>query len=566
MRKWNRIAALVLSGVLTVTGLSACGKAPAGGGTETSAAGTAGTAGTVQGSTENGGGAEKEKITIGIQQSLNVENYDTNYLTTYLEEEFNVDIEFMILPADGNDAKSKLSMMVSSGSELPDILAMELPSTTAYEYASKGVFVKLTDYFNDKEKSPNYWAIPDEDREIMTATAKLADGELYCVPGYGPFKWNLGPYRMWLNTEWMDKLGLEAPTNTEEFYQVCKAFAEQDPNGNGKKDEIAIAGSKDGWAQKPFVYIMNAFVYANPDKQYFNIEDGKVVPAFTKDEWKAGLEYMKKLVDEGLFSPLSFTQDQAQLKALIGVDDGMAGFVASGSGSTFNTNPNIENAMMLVGPMTGPEGHVSTPYNPAVARLQWWITKDCENVDLAYRMGEMMYRHDLARITRYGEEGVDWTEDPEICSKWMGEHERLMGLPTTLVMLNNVWNVPQNKMWGFDFLGYRSNESSMGIGAYEKEKPDEKALHGEEIRQVFAEKYVPAYQEDVILNISFTAEETQAISNAKTAIDTYVYDTAIAFITNNRPLSDWDKYLSELDAMGLKEYTAAMQTAYDRTK
>ena len=56
------------------------------------------------------------------------------------------------------------------------------------------------------------------------------------------------------------------PTTTEEFYEVLKAFKTQDPNGNGKADEIPLIGSKDGWNQRPQDFLMNAFVYANNDR------------------------------------------------------------------------------------------------------------------------------------------------------------------------------------------------------------------------------------------------------------------------------------------------------------
>lgn len=515
--------------------------------------------------TASAGEPQRPTITIGLQQSINVEDYETNSFTLLLEKEMDMNLEFVILPADGNDARSKLSMMVSSNSKLPDVLAMELSSTLAYDYAQKGVFVKLTDYFDDTEMSANFWAIPDEDREIMIATARLADGELYCVPGYNPFTWNMGPYRMWVNNDWLQKLGLEMPHTLDAFTEVARAFATQDPNGNGKADEIAIVGSKDGWAQKPFAYIMNAFTYANPDKQYFAVEDGKIVPAFTKEEWLQGLEYMKALVDEGLFSPLSFTQDGAQLKALIGVENGMAGFVASGSGSTFTALPETQAAFVLAPPLEGPAGNVSTPCNPSTARLQWWITKDASDVELAYRLGELMYRIDIANAARYGEEGVDWSTDPEVTINWMGENEQAMGLTTRLAMVNNIWNTPQNKMWGVDFIGYRSNLDSMSVGAYEKSNPPAD-LSGNKIRSDYHAYYVPAFPKELILSINYTTDEIEAVANAKTAIDAYVYDTAVAFITGNRPLSSWNEYLAELDNMGLAEYVAVTQAAYDRAQ
>ena len=36
------------------------------------------------------------------------------------------------------------------------------------------------------------------------------------------------------------------------------------------------------------------------------------------------------------------------------------------------------------------------------------------------------------------------------------------------------------------------------------------------------------------------------------------------FVTGNRPLSDWDNYLSDLENMGLQEWLDVAQTAYDR--
>ena len=41
--------------------------------------------------------------------------------------------------------------------------------------------------------------------------------------------------------EWLDELGLEIPTTTEELKEVLIAFKTQDPNGNGEADEIPMS-------------------------------------------------------------------------------------------------------------------------------------------------------------------------------------------------------------------------------------------------------------------------------------------------------------------------------------
>jgi len=67
--------------------------------------------------------------------------------------------------------------------------------------------------------------------------------------------------KMWLYKPWVDKLGLEWPETTEDFYNVLKAFKEQDPNGNGKADEVPLLGATTSWRTDPFGFLMNSFVY-----------------------------------------------------------------------------------------------------------------------------------------------------------------------------------------------------------------------------------------------------------------------------------------------------------------
>ena len=43
-----------------------------------------------------------------------------------------------------------------------------------------------------------------------------------------------------IRTDWLKKLNLSMPTTTEELMAVAKAFAEQDPDGNGKKDTYGM--------------------------------------------------------------------------------------------------------------------------------------------------------------------------------------------------------------------------------------------------------------------------------------------------------------------------------------
>lgn len=496
-------------------------------------------------------------ITVAVQANPNVEDYETNHLTKLLEDKMNVDLQFLELPSQPEEAITKLSLMVSSGSKLPDVINVYLGESTIYDYAAKGVFVKQDEYLNDPSVAVNFNAIPD--KEFVYNAMKLADGSVYSLPRHNVYKWNEGSNRAWINSEWLDKLNLQTPTTTDELYDVLSAFAAQDPNGNGKKDEIGMVGSTNGWSQNVRVFLMNAFLYADPSKGYLDVEDGRIFPSFTKPEWKEGLAYMNKLVAYGLLSPLSFTQDETQMKALINVKGGMAGVVPAGSYSAFG--PELSNTMTLLAPIKGPAGFSATPYNPSMPTPLWFITKDAKDPELAFKVGDALLDPELSLSSRYGEKGVDWSDDPSITSQYLGPFEETEGIKTKLADLNpSIWNNPQNKHWNDANPAYRSLDTNNSASNLKKDAED--ALPN--WQPAYAEGYVPAFPEDVIVKLSYTPDELKQIADSKTAIDTYVNESAVAFITGNRPLSQWDAYLDELNRMGLEDYLEVAQTAYDR--
>lgn len=514
-------------------------------------------------SNTNNGDAEGDRptITIAVQSNPNVEDFDTNHYTQLIEEAMQVNLEFLELPSKADEALTKLSLMVSSGEKLPDVINMYLNEATIYDYASKGIFIKQNDYLMDPDIAVNFNQIPEKD--FIYTTSKMADGNVYSLPRYAPFEWNEGANRAWINNEWLEKLSLEMPETTDELYTVLKAFAEGDPNGNGKKDEIGVIGSTNGWAQNPRVYLMNAFIYADPAKGYLLVEDGKIIPAFTQPEWKQGLEYMHKLVQEGLFSALSFTQDETQMKALINVPSGMAGVVTSGSYSAFG--PELENNMALFPPVSGPDGLRATPYSPTLPTQLWFITKDAKDPELTFKVGDYLLDQTMSLVSRYGEKEVDWTDDPAVTSQYLGNFEESEGLATKVAILKpEIWNNPQNKHWNDAAPGYRSLEFNKSGSSIKKGEIDPKAAPN--WMPAYSEGYASAFPDEVISKLTYTPDELKEIANSKTAIDNYVNETAVAFITGNLALSNWDEYLEELNKMGLEQYLEIAQAAYDRMK
>lgn len=97
---------------------------------------------------------------------------------------------------------------------------------------------------------------------------------------------------LWLRQDWLDKLGLQAPTTLDELYNIAEQFATKDPNGNGKADEIGFALTKNFFGGN--ADITKLFWAHGVYPRYFIEEDGKLTRGELLPENK---EILKKLAD-----------------------------------------------------------------------------------------------------------------------------------------------------------------------------------------------------------------------------------------------------------------------------
>ncbi len=556
---------ILLSAVMCISLLAGCGS----GGNSSNASDDTNTASEeiAEETAESEKSSGRKPLTIAIPQDANVEDYDTNYLTSMIETECDVDIQFQLLPTAISDAKSKLSLMASSGEKLPDVVCMQMTSLEVLEYGMNGVFIPMNEYLYDAEATPYFNSMDDEGKEAILQAITSADGNIYTLADYSPEDFNMTPYRCWINKTWLDKLGLAVPTTTEELKEVCRAFATQDPNGNGVKDEIAITGSVPTatWGCFTPYYIMNSFIFYNGDLANNGLalsEDGKTVIApFVTDEWKAGLEYMSELNSEGLLDPSMFTMDATQFTALLDQSPNVVGCVCVGGWGYWTNGLDSENfqEFELMAPLKGPEGtaySASFEYSP---NLYYNITKDCEDVELAMKVGDFFYRKDVSLTTRYGEEGADWSKDEAETSKKVGLYEDALGIPCELAILENQWSKVQNKHWYHACPNYLSVHDYRSMDSLQEGDDNRNAV----LRSTSFDLYYDAHP-TLLPTLVYTGEEAGQIADIATDISGYVSSSLAEFVTGNRPLSDWDNYVTELENMGLSQLLKIAQTAYDR--
>ena len=511
---------------------------------------------------------DKPSVSIALALSTNVLDYETNAYTLALEAEFDVDVE--VQPME--DIGQKLPILVNSGSELADMLCTSLDNTVVWSWAQQGVLVPLTEYWQNPEMTTHLYnrvadlgcdpALVDQ----MLGNVTMPDGEIYTLPSYDQNLWNLMPYRMRLNMAWLEQAGLAVPDTLDELRDLLIYFRDNDMNGNGDaSDEIPMTGAYGMYGGNLEAWLLGAFIHANPSTNCINVEDGKVVPAYTQDAFREGLAYLHEMYEEGLIDPLAFTQDQAMLRATINGEVELAGMVCSGSDSNF-TIEQTKADYAIIGPVAGPEGVRLSPTVAPTVTNRVFITSDAEDPALCFAMAEINYDTEWRARFRNGIEGENWSRDPEVMRQYKlrfsyGDYDKAQN-----VLLENIWGKPSNNIWNAECMPFFATQEGIinQITSFKLADLSPEELEAIDPQERHYDLYVGCQPEELLGTLVYTTEEIETLTEVKAAIDSYVGESIMAFIVGTKSLDDWDTFQSELAAMGLENYVTVMQAAYDR--
>lgn len=510
-----------------------------------------------------------EKLVIGLQQNSTVISFEDNAMTKWLEEKTGVDIEFEIFPANGTEAASKLQMMVTSGSKLPDIIfgCGVNDFVTLQNLADAGKIICLDDYLEDS------YFIREWVEELSVEApfahysdyvnyTKGLDGHSYALLAWSYSVQNCWAQRSWINTAWLDQLGLDIPKTTEELEYALEQFVSNDMNGNGLQDEIGIVGYA---SNNGIPNMMNMFCYVSDNKNgYFYVldEDGQIQPQFITDEWRKGLSTLHEWVEKGIYSTLSFSQDSASLTALGCSDPLVAGIVCNATAGAIASNRANYTGLGVV---TGPDGKGYFTYGPMLPSPIAVITSDCANPDLAFAFLDFLGGKEGNMANRYGVEGEDWTYIPnELLGEYKTFYTDIDGSVARFEISNNFWGSMQDRCWAQAGpimltnymavpadLNNTNNNGYMNAMHYAAVYPDLGNMDG-------------LYYEQII----YSAEEIEKWAETRASLKSFINEQATYFVLGTLDVNDdevWNNYINEAAKIGYVELIEADQVALDRT-
>ncbi|MFI3206916.1 MAG: extracellular solute-binding protein [Clostridia bacterium] len=572
--KTKKIIALLMASMLAVSAFSACASQTESSSSEdgSSSAGTSEDSGVEEDASVAFGGVDSngqywdgevevsapgevpivldEAVTLSIfavphSDSCSKLDSSENEFTAKLEEATNIKLEWTLVTSA--DKTAKLNLLFQSNSYEDLIFNSYWDGATTYSYAEQGFLLPISDYFDTQAYYYNIWkeAVISEGvtTEEALSTNIMPDGKIYYLSSLNDAFNAKYATRLWIYQPWLDTLGLEMPTTTEEFEEVLVAFKNEDPNGNGVADEIPLTGSTYGWNTDPTEHLMNSFVYyQKSDKMY--LDDGEPTFVYTTEGYKDGVEWLSSLSEQGLLYQDTFTQDANALKSLTTQDVQLVGVTAGGIQSSFTTMVNGEDGDWVnwstVAPLEGPDGVQYARYTSVYPTSKVNITSNCEYPVVAFKLLDYLMEEEVGMEAINGEEDVYW----EYAEEGLVDLEGGQALYTLIQTANANDTGNTNYAWlqichAYIFPGWHTLQSVVGDPAYDMESIIYQSA-------VTYEPYTPDV-DMIVPSLIFEEDDATEMITLKMSLTETVDAFFTDAIVNGYSDEKWDAFQAELE-------------------
>ena len=356
-----------------------------------------------------------EPVTLTIAKERHMldttKNYNEKASFKNITEETGLTLEFVELAA--GTAAEKVPLMLAGG-DMPDVFWGLLSDAQILQNTSQ--LTPLEDML--ETFAPNSLKTYEELGTDWRTIATAPDDHIYGMLGrYESLYENTGDGIQIINKKWLDAVKKDVPTTLDEYYEVLKAFKEQDPNGNGQADEIPYCFSEDMWCASitndiGMWGIGNGYGDTNSN---FHIRDGKVSGTVNTPEYREYLEFFHKLYSEGLIDAEGFSQNTEVFSNKI--KNNQVGTYYSWTALEYLSSEQEKDWVVL--PTIAAKEGVQPVANGEIDRSTinkngWVITTQCEHPEAALRLWDYLARDAESKMTvAMGEKGTLWDEYPE---------------------------------------------------------------------------------------------------------------------------------------------------------
>jgi putative aldouronate transport system substrate-binding protein len=472
----------------------------------------------------------------------------------------NVSLDFQG-PKTTDDYNQAAALMLASGT-LTDLFYYDFSKYDGGVSGGikDGIVVNVSGTPAYKALMPNWFAILDKN-PLIRKSATLDDGTS-CI--FDQVEMNNARMAYWgegIRADWLKKLNLQMPTTMDELYNVLVAFRDNDPNGDGKKDEIPMTDYNLNGGQF-FFTIMDycapfGLLYqevqqdpTNPGKvnYWINVANGK--------NFQDLVTMLNKWYKEKLLDPDFATQDGTAQDAKVTNNNVGVLHVWPSNFNIYNTalrktdpNADFEGLGCLV-------GEAGKAYTANSAMVKWangtlgtfvstQAVKD-GTVDTCLKLLDYMYSQEGSDLQNWGVQGVAYNVNADGTKSWT---DTVAKDPNML--LNDKVNAYALPTFG-DWPKIMSYDAWASI---ELDTPESTKAH---------DLWAKGDTSLCLPNLTLSATEAADYAKIMNDVNTAISENFIKFIIGTRPLTEVPDLVKQCQDLGIAKAMAMYQSAYDR--
>src|SRR5690606_32289486 len=462
----------------------------------------------------------------------------------HLEEDQGVTFDLTVVPLADWDQKKAL--LVSAG-DAPEIISVTYPGQET-QFVSGGALLPVSDYF---EYMPNFTQkVQDWGLEAEIETLRQSDGKIYMLPGIREVP--DVQYTVVIREDLFENAGItEDPATWDEFAEQLAAVKEANP-------ELSYAMS-DRWTDTTtlgsFLNVMAPTFGTSAGWGYSNTwydhDAGEFVFTGGSDAYRDLLTYAHGLVEQGLLDP-EVTQSDDQAVQKFGSGD-----AAAISGNTqviaeYRTklaDAGVDAPIRLITIPDGPYGSYLAGSQLSSGLMLSSEVADSPNLLALLQFLDWLYYSDEGiEFAQWGVEGETYTRAED-------------GTRTLLDDIGwNALNPDAERKLNTDF-GYSNGVFLLANGS------------SQELLQSVMTEEIATWTEEVlaskeIMPVAPAARLDEMELETTSLLDSQLRDAVqaatAAFITGQRPLSDWDAYVAEMEGLGATQLVDTYNAARAR--
>ena len=461
-------------------------------------------------------------------------DWNDNEFYQEMERRTGVHLEFEMVSSA--DYQTNFNLMIASGN-LADMIYV------GASYYAEGVDAAIDDgYFLDltdlvDEYMPNYQKVRTSDiqYELLSTTDSGRLGAVYELRQSKQGPW-LG---LWIRQDWLDDLNLETPVTFDDYHEVLTAFKNE--KGATAPLILNFSGSDGEFGtMSGGLNVLNSWQLD---------ETGKVNFGPYMDAWKEYVTIMNQWYNEGLIDP-DFMATDERTADMAKVVTGASGLFAA-----LYTMPSVyeaasEDSNMSLAPVNPPvknEGdEIHIRLRDSYTSGNTAISADCENPEVAMRWLDYLFTEEGALLANYGIEGdtFEFNEEgePEFTDKILNNENGWTMTQTMASYLCPSAGIANWSDWTRELAGVPEKDQA----CYDvwSEADDTWRLPS---------------------SVTLTQDESTERAALYADISTIVKEQTAQFISGALDIeSNWDAYISSLEASGIERAIEITQAAYDR--